>query len=83
MLISFDDDEYLITCTALTIYSYMLNGNAALEVDVDVDMDTLNDLNRRVSIRIDGDFSKIEKLLKKLSIVGEINANFPDQSKLC
>jgi hypothetical protein len=61
----------------------MLNGNAALEVDVDVDMDTLNDLNRRVSIRIDGDFSKIEKLLKKLSIVGEINANFPDQSKLC
>lgn len=83
MLISLNDDEYLITCTALTIYSYMLNGNASLEVDIDVDMDTLNHLNHKVSLTIDGDFSKVEKLLKKLSIAGEINANFPDQSKLC
>lgn len=61
----------------------MLNGNASLEVDADVDMDVLNDLNHRVYKILDGDFSKIEKLLKKLSIAGEINANFPDQSKLC
>ena len=73
----------MIACTAITIYSYMLNGNASLEVDADVDMDVLNDLNHRVYKILDGDFSKIEKLLKKLSIAGEINANFPDQSKLC
>jgi len=83
MLISLSDEEFIVVCTAVTIYAVLLGGSGSIELDYESDKDLLDELHHRATNALDNDPDNLHKLMKKLSTIGEVNANFPTQRFFC